>query len=109
MIIFGSGCNWPGNLTDVWTGETISIQHHTGVVVDHLPWHATRFLVVEVVCILEAKLAIEPTLMLSPTVFVWWKPKSPATIARAIQLMQTSLAATDLLVYCGYDCENAVI
>jgi hypothetical protein len=128
------GCTWPGTLTDVWTGETIDLGNGTTtggtdpvVIVDKLPWHATRLLVVEVVCAAQSKMSAPPytpshrastvsarddTSQSNPlqtpssarerTVSVWWKPNSLKGLAAEIYRLRSILAATDVLVYCGY-------
>jgi hypothetical protein len=93
------------------------------VVVSKIPWHATRLLVVEVLCTKNETFAAadshtyaEPLLVPNPpvlhappiedeaeqTVSVWWKPNSLEGLATEIRALRSMLAATDVLVYCGY-------
>ena len=132
-----AGCTWPGTLTDVWTGTTIVLGSGTSgdpaVAIDHIPWHATRLLVVEVVCTAALSTVVHSPLPLplrmvpaaraplpgplpdSPssqserappagnrTVAVWWKPRSLAGLAAEVHTLRSTLAATDVLIYCGY-------
>jgi alpha-galactosidase len=115
------GCTWPGTLKDVWRGTTVVLGNGTSsdpaVVVDQIPWHATRLLVVEVVCAekrrgtplaapLEGGDATGAPPPLAPpsnrTVSVWWKPHSLAGLASEVRALRSTLSATDVLIYCGY-------